>query len=120
MNGNTMRRRARLFSEHHVLLALLAIGLLAGACWWGKGRGIKSRVGKAVGISGKDGRLIEADLFIEGGDRFRRRGLAKDRLGEAAGQHQDGDEDNQRDDEQRDQAEAQPLEHDFEDCVHLM
>ena len=51
MNGNTMRRRARLFSEHHVLLALLAIGLLAGACWWGKGRGIKSRISSAIGFS---------------------------------------------------------------------
>ena len=51
MNGIITRRRARFFAEHHVLLALLVVGVLAGACWWGKGRGIKSRVGKAVGIS---------------------------------------------------------------------
>ena len=51
MNNNTARRRARFFAEHHVLLALLAIGVLAGACWWGKGRGVKSRISKAVGIS---------------------------------------------------------------------
>src|SRR5688500_11509294 len=51
MNGNTRRRRVTFLSEHHVLLALLAIGLLAGSCWWGKGRGITSRIGKAVGIS---------------------------------------------------------------------
>ena len=51
MNGNTARRRADLFSEHHVLLALLVLGVLAGACWWGKGRGIKSWIGKAAGVS---------------------------------------------------------------------
>src|SRR5687768_8114334 len=51
MNGNTARWRARFFAEHHVLLALLATGVLAGACWWGKGRGIKAWIGKAAGIS---------------------------------------------------------------------
>jgi glucose/arabinose dehydrogenase len=51
MNGNTFRRCVTFLSEHHVLPALLVIGVLAGACWWGKGRGIRSKVSQAVGFS---------------------------------------------------------------------
>ena len=56
MNGNTARRRAKFIAEHHVVLALIVIGALAGACWWGKGKGIKSRISKAVGIRQPAGR----------------------------------------------------------------
>jgi glucose/arabinose dehydrogenase len=51
MNGNTARRRAGRFAEHRVLAALLVIAALGGACWLGKGRGVKSWIGKAVGLA---------------------------------------------------------------------
>jgi glucose/arabinose dehydrogenase len=47
----TNRRRANDLFEHHVLLALFVIAVLAAACWWGRGRGIKSWLGRATGIS---------------------------------------------------------------------
>ena len=56
-------------------------------------------------------RTIEADLALEGGDRFGRRRLAENGLGEIARQHGDRREDDDRDDEQRDEAEAEPLQH---------
>jgi glucose/arabinose dehydrogenase len=51
MSSKIDRRRANVFSEHHVLLALLAITVLAAACWWGRGRGIRSWLGRATGLS---------------------------------------------------------------------
>jgi glucose/arabinose dehydrogenase len=50
MKGNTLRRRASCFADHHVLLAVLLMAAVAGACWWGRGRGIRSRLSRAVGI----------------------------------------------------------------------
>ena len=50
MKANMPRRHPNVFAEHHVLLALLAMSIVAGGCWWGRGRGIKSWLSDATGI----------------------------------------------------------------------
>ena len=60
------------------------------------------------------GRQVEAQLCAKGGHGFRRGGLAEHGLGDITGEHADRQEDDHRDGEQRQQAEGQALEHQFE------